>query len=260
METLYCTSPDGARIAYDVTGGEPPLLLLHGGGGLYDRRMWHKAGYVRRLAESFRVITLDLRGNGESDHPTTVDAYAIGAVCQDVYTVADACQADDFLVWGFSYGANIARTLAAESDCVQRVVMTGVGFGPAVTPTFSRWIDDYAAKWGPILEALAGGELDPASLPEKDQKVLCHANVACWYPCFQAMKRWPTVRPGDLRCPAMVLVGTKNKKVYAGLEADRVSISAAGVHVQVLEGFTHQQEFSKIDGVLPLVLPFLSTV
>ena len=64
MTTLFATSPDSTRLAFDVTGDGPPLLLLHGGGG--SRLEWHAAGYVDRLREEFTVISMDLRGHGES--------------------------------------------------------------------------------------------------------------------------------------------------------------------------------------------------
>ena len=72
-ETRFATSSDGARIAYDVTGSGPAVMLLHGGG--QTRRPWHDAGYVERLAQEFTVITLDLRANGESDRPTQPSKY-----------------------------------------------------------------------------------------------------------------------------------------------------------------------------------------
>jgi len=65
--TQYAVSTDGTRIAYDVTGSGPVVILLHGGGA--TRRSWHEAGYVSRLAAEFTVVTMDLRGNGESGRP-----------------------------------------------------------------------------------------------------------------------------------------------------------------------------------------------
>ena len=56
---------NGARIAYDVAGSGPPVLLLHAGIG--DRRMWD--AQVPAFAEHFTVIRFDARGFGETRKP-----------------------------------------------------------------------------------------------------------------------------------------------------------------------------------------------
>src|SRR5690606_35870492 len=68
-KALMATSPDGTRIAYEVTGTGPALMLIHGGG--QTRRSWNDMGYVDRLKDKFTVITLDRRGHGESGKPMT---------------------------------------------------------------------------------------------------------------------------------------------------------------------------------------------
>jgi 3-oxoadipate enol-lactonase len=68
---------NGARIAYDVVGSGPPVLLLHAGIG--DRRMWD--AQVPAFAEHFTVIRFDARGFGETrkpDAPFAPYADAIG--------------------------------------------------------------------------------------------------------------------------------------------------------------------------------------
>ena len=68
---------NGARIAYDVAGSGPAVLLLHAGIG--DRRMWD--AQVPAFAEHFTVIRFDARGFGETrkpDMPFAPYADAIG--------------------------------------------------------------------------------------------------------------------------------------------------------------------------------------
>ena len=48
----------GARIAYEVTGNGPAVVLVHGFG--LDLRMWD--AQVGQLAEGFRVVRYDCRG------------------------------------------------------------------------------------------------------------------------------------------------------------------------------------------------------
>ncbi|MBU1879225.1 MAG: alpha/beta fold hydrolase, partial [Chloroflexi bacterium] len=116
MTTRFSTSPDGTRIAYDVAGRGPALMLLHGAGK--TRRDWHTLGYVERLSPDFTVITVDIRGTGESDRPLDIASYAIERICGDLYAVADACDSQRFAVCGFSFGGNIARYLGAWSQRV----------------------------------------------------------------------------------------------------------------------------------------------
>ncbi|GCE21100.1 alpha/beta fold hydrolase [Dictyobacter kobayashii] len=56
---MFLTSTDGTKIAYDVQGEGPLLLLLQG----FDepRQIWHEIGYVERLRQHFRVVTMDRR-------------------------------------------------------------------------------------------------------------------------------------------------------------------------------------------------------
>jgi pimeloyl-ACP methyl ester carboxylesterase len=99
------------------------LLLLHGGGG--RRQEWHEAGYVARLRTELTVVTLDLRGHGQSGQPSDPDAYAIDKMQQDIIAVADACGAGRFALWGMSYGGKVGRYLAVHSRRVSKAILMG---------------------------------------------------------------------------------------------------------------------------------------
>jgi 3-oxoadipate enol-lactonase len=67
----------GARIAYELAGSGPPVLLLHAGIG--DRRMWD--AQIPAFAEHFTVVRFDARGFGQTrkpDAPFAPYADAIG--------------------------------------------------------------------------------------------------------------------------------------------------------------------------------------
>ena len=57
---------EGRWVRYGVTGGGPPVVLVHG--WLSSSRVWDQI--VPRLSQRFTVYTLDLAGFGESDKPT----------------------------------------------------------------------------------------------------------------------------------------------------------------------------------------------
>jgi pimeloyl-ACP methyl ester carboxylesterase len=242
VATRFSTSVDGTRVAYDVTGSGPALMLLHGAGK--TRRDWHKLGYVERLEDDFTVITVDIRGTGGSDKLYGIADYGIEKICEDLYAVADACGASEFAVWGFSLGGSIARYLGAWSDRVAAIAVIGVPFGPAVHEDFDQVIDNHVKRWDAKVQAYKRGEL------EKPSKAFV------WWACFQAMRGWPSVAPGDVNCPAMLLVGTRNQSVMDWVEANRGSLDDANVRVEVIEGLCHAREFDRVDDVFPVVSAF----
>jgi pimeloyl-ACP methyl ester carboxylesterase len=77
---------EGNRLAATERGdGDPPVLLLHGGG--QTRHAFSNA--ARRLAShDFRAITLDQRGHGDSDR-SEPGAYAFADFASDLISVAE---------------------------------------------------------------------------------------------------------------------------------------------------------------------------
>jgi len=253
MPIKWITSPDGTQIAFDITGQGPALMLLHGAGK--TRQEWHKLGYVTRLQNDFTVITVDIRGTGESDYLIDEADYAIEKVCQDLYTVADACDVEQFAVWGFSFGGNIARYLAARfpfahPERITAIALIGVPFGSAVDDAFDAYIRRLEEKYGDLARAQKEGS-DPGKKrsPIKGQ-------MSGWLACFRAMRAWPRVDPGDVRCPALLVVGTKNKNCMSWVDIHREELVQAGIELQIIDGLTHNQEFAEVDQVFPVISQF----
>jgi pimeloyl-ACP methyl ester carboxylesterase len=251
MATQFSASKDGARIAYDVTGQGPALMLLHGAGK--TRQDWHKVGYVDRLKDDFTVITIDIRGTGESDILTDIADYAIEKICDDLIRVADACDAQHFFVWGYSFGGNIARYLGAWTDRTLALAVIGVPFGAAVDDHFDQFITDFVKKWQPLADAYKAG-----STTEQERRSAIKGRIPVWVACFQAMRAWPKIELGDIRCPTLLLMGTKNAGMLKWTQSNQEALNSAAVQVEIVEGLNHSQEFSKIDRVFPVVRPFFN--
>ncbi|MBN1886431.1 MAG: alpha/beta hydrolase, partial [Thermoflexales bacterium] len=210
-------------------------------------------GYVERLKDDFTVITVDIRGSGDSApsgdsvlyDPTD---YAIEKICQDIDAVADACGVDQFAVWGYSFGGNIARYLGAWSERVTAVAIIGVPFGPID----EDFITDFVTKWAPLVEAYKRGQ----ALPAKERKPIASGQIPTYLACLQAMRSWPSIEPGDVACPALLLSGTKNQVPMDWIEAHRQALEQAGTRVEIIPGLNHLQEFSQVERVFPVVKSF----
>src|SRR5689334_2563689 len=91
----FYSAPDGVRIHYTVAGSGPTVVLVHG--FLNDGNSWRASAVpARLLSAGFRVVTVDLRGNGASDHPATLAAYERDAEARDVMGIASALGAREY--------------------------------------------------------------------------------------------------------------------------------------------------------------------
>jgi pimeloyl-ACP methyl ester carboxylesterase len=258
MITRYVTSSDSTRLAFDVTGAGTPLVLLHGGGG--SRADWHETGYVTRLRDQFTVITMDLRGHGGSDKHVDPAMYTTDKMGQDILSVADACRVDRFILWGYSFGGNVGRYLAARSERVSKTVMLGSRMSGS-SNEHRQFILEFRARWEPVVGS-AGEAFNPKSLPQKDQDDIRELSfpgellpsVLAW---STAMLDWDTVTPTDFLCPTLWLIGTENKSTLDTYREHKTEILASKVQVHFLEGLNHEEEFNNIDQVLPLIQAFL---
>ena len=125
--TLYVPSPDGVRIAYEVTGEGKPIVLIHGFASSREQN-WRSTGWIERLAaEGFRLVSFDCRGHGKSDKPHEPDAYGEHMI-DDILAVMDAAQAPVADVMGYSMGGMLTiRLLMRNSERVRRAVVAGLG-------------------------------------------------------------------------------------------------------------------------------------
>jgi pimeloyl-ACP methyl ester carboxylesterase len=256
-DTLYTNSPDGTRIAYDRCGVGPVIVLLHGGGG--NRQEWREADYVRRLQSSYTVITMDLRGHGESGLPTEPADYTIEKMCQDILAVANACGVERFSMWGMSYGGKVGRYLAAQSDRVAKFIMIGTPLGLGVSGQPRQDAIDFCAHWPPIVEALRHGTIDPTTLLQKDQDMLNHFNVPAMLGWVRAMLDWPAVEPADFRCPTLWLVGSEDQLAMDSFKEYEGLFAGSQVQVHIVEGLDHEQVFSEIDRVFDIMKAFMAS-
>ncbi len=101
---------DGTRIHYDILGEGKPVVLLHG--FISNSESWKRAPVRQALVDAgFKVITLDLRGNGLSDKPHGAEAYERNAELKDVLSLLKFLGVDTYDVVGYSRGAILTAKL-----------------------------------------------------------------------------------------------------------------------------------------------------
>jgi pimeloyl-ACP methyl ester carboxylesterase len=118
---------DGVRIFYEVYGSGEPTVLLLPTWSIVHARIWKMQ--IADLARHYRVITVDPRGNGRSDRPTTAEAYAEHEFAADALAVMDASRTAGAVLVSLSMGAQRALLLA--SDHPERVA-GAIFIGPAL--------------------------------------------------------------------------------------------------------------------------------
>ncbi len=96
---------DGATIHYQTAGEGDPVVLVH---GITEcARMWDPV--VDRLSTDHRVVTVDLRGHGESPRHAPYD---LATLAGDVAAAAIAAGADRPHLVGHSLGGAVVSALA----------------------------------------------------------------------------------------------------------------------------------------------------
>ncbi|MEI4485833.1 alpha/beta hydrolase [Frigidibacter sp. MR17.14] len=137
--TEFFTASDGTRIAYDVTGSGPALLCLAGltrNRGDFDS--------VLPLADRARLIRMDYRGRGASDHAPHA-TYTLMREGQDALELLDHLGVERTAILGTSRGGLIAMGLAA----LAKTRLTGVvlnDIGPVIAPLGLSRIFDYVGR------------------------------------------------------------------------------------------------------------------
>jgi pimeloyl-ACP methyl ester carboxylesterase len=90
----------GVKVGYEVFGDGEPAVVFAPINPIVDSRAWK--AQVPYLARRFKVITIDPRGNGRSDRPHAVEAYAQTEFVADTVAVMDACEVERAVIVGIS--------------------------------------------------------------------------------------------------------------------------------------------------------------
>jgi pimeloyl-ACP methyl ester carboxylesterase/predicted glycosyltransferase len=122
----------GVRLYYEVFGDGPQTMVFVPSWSLVHSRAYK--AMIPYFSEHFRCIAFDPRGNGNSDRPDTVEAYALDAFVADLLAVMDATSAKRTILVGLSFGGMISAIVAAhhpERVACAVLLGTAASIGPA---------------------------------------------------------------------------------------------------------------------------------
>jgi pimeloyl-ACP methyl ester carboxylesterase len=165
----YFSSFDKVKIFYQVKGDGDPIVLLHGFTGTGSS--WKKNPlFDSLLTNGFKVVLIDLRGNGNSERPSSAESYANDAEAKDVIGLVKFLGIRKYSALGYSRGSIIlARVMVLDKNC-KRAVMGGMG-ADFTNPMWPRRIGFYNALMNDTISGyesfrkyIASQKLDPLTL------------------------------------------------------------------------------------------------
>lgn len=213
------------------TPGRPTLLLLHGVRG--NARIWDLLAH--ELEGPYRLIALDQRGFGDSQHPTP-PAYHLSDYLADLEGFVNALGLGPFVLAGHSMGALHALAYAA-SHPLQVQGLIYVDIAPRPPDSQRQFLQEAGARpireFTTLQEAL---EVERRISPGLPQKVLEHLVVnnlsrqkdGKWRYKFdrEALRHfdqydlWPLVPL--VSCPALIVRGSQSDVMGEGAAKEMV--------------------------------------
>ena len=213
---------DGVRSWYAQFGDSGPWLAFP---PVYQIANTHLLkGVVPWLAQHYRVVVMDLRGNGRSDRPQSPDQYSFDHYFADFVAVLDRLEVDRAALIAVSATSMVALRLAAEQPArISHVVVAG-GYAerlmadPAAVNSTQQVVDRMRLDWPGYIDEFFGIVFnEPHSTKQYEDGVL-HSGWASDGPTVaMGMTGWigADVREQarTIRCPTLVVHGDNDLRV-----------------------------------------------
>jgi len=226
----YFKSFDSTRIYYEVHGSGYPVVMVHG--FVVNGNSWKRTAlFTDLLQKGYKVITMDLRGNGKSDKPTNDSAYMNDAEAKDIMALLDYLHVHLYHLIGYSRGSIISTRLMVKDDRVDKVILGGMG-ADFTNPQWPRRVLIYRTLNGDTLPPSLEGFVKFARQAGLDTKVLA-----------LMQKYQPSTSVEELaRCKnkVMVICGDDDKDNGDGKELAKLIPGATFIEVPGMHNTTMQ--------------------
>ena len=253
----------GARLAYEVTGEGPAVVLVHGFG--LDMRMWD--AQVHHLAARFRVVRYDCRGFGASGPFDPAAAYTHAG---DLMALLDHLGIGQAVLAGLSFGGRVVMqaALAAPDRVRGLVLMDAVLDGVPWDPDSAGALDEAArqAQARGVLAGRAAWLAHPLFAAAREQPDVASqlAAMVGGYPGQHWTGHDPHQQTGprpidaleDLAMPVLVLAGERDVRGFREMSAV-LARRIPGAQYHVVAGAGHMINMEQPSAVNELLAGFL---
>src|SRR5689334_13010905 len=169
-------SSNHIHLYYESTGDGPPLLFIHGLGS--STRDWEPQ--VADFSKSYRVITVDLRGHGQSEKPA--GPYTIPEFAADVAGLLESLHASPAHIVGLSLGGAVAFQLAVDYPALLKS-LTIDNSGPSMGGTPEQAQAEITRRVGIVQQMgmrAMGQALAPNLFPAAEHAALRETFIERW--------------------------------------------------------------------------------
>ena len=195
----YFRSFDSTKIYYEVRGTGDAVVLVHG--FIVNGQSWKRTElYKDLLAEGYKVVILDQRGNGFSDKPHTPEAYENDAEAKDIMGLMRSLHIKKYTAVGYSRGSIIVSRLLVLDKRIKKGVMGGMG-AEFTNPEWPRRIMFYKALSGESVPELAT-MVENVKKQGLDQQVLAYLQKAQPSTSKEALRK--------IKHPVLIICGDKD--------------------------------------------------
>src|ERR1700754_3917921 len=244
---------DDIQLAYTDAGLGLPVVLLHG--YPFNRTLWNEQ--VSALSNSYRVITPDLGGHGESD--ASPGAATMNRMAQDVAALLDHLEISRAVIGGLSMGGYVALAFYKQFRSRVRAMVLADTRAQADTEEGKQTRHQQAEK--ALAEGMAG--IADSMLPKlltpdtvskrpevvkrvRDMMLKTKPEGAAGALLGMAERDDQTSLLSQISCPTLILVGQEDQ-ITPVKDSEKMHREIAGSRLVVIENAAHVSNLERTE-------------
>jgi len=248
------------NINYEIIGDGQPLLFIHGLGS--SLRDWEDQ--VPVFSKKFKVITLDLRGHGQTDKPK--GPYSISMFAEDIAELIKSLKVDPVHIVGISLGGAIGFHLAIDHpDITKSLVVVNMSASVPIKSLKEKQMFFLRVlivkmmgmkKMGEVLAKRLFIKPEQEELREKMASRWAENDKKAYLSSLKTLKNWSVLeRLQEIKCPTLAISSDEDYTPLSDKEEYTALISNA--KLVVIEDARHAVSVEKPEEFNTILMDFL---